>query len=320
MIKIRRKTTLEERREKLCREFDKLNLPPELYWENLGLDNDFMFGKVMKSVKLCRELLRRILPEIKIDKIKFPETQKIFKEVAGTTGIRLDLYTKSHDGTKVYNIEMQTTDTKTLPNRARMYHGLMNLDSFEDYGNMPTQFVIFICTFDLFQQGRHKYTFRNFCFEDKNLELNDGTVTIFLNSKGELDDVSPELKNFLDFVAGVKAEGDSFIDELQEKLNYARHKLVWRDHYMRVKMRDLDKISEGIAIGEERGIAIGEERGIAIGEERGIAIGEERGIIKGEIKKALAVAKNLIAKGMNALDIAQAVGLSVDEINSLKGA
>ena len=271
-----------------------------------------MFGKVMKSVKLCRELLRRVLPDIKIDKIKFPETQKIFKEVAGTTGIRLDLYTKSHDGTKVYNIEMQTTDTKNLPNRARMYHGLMNLDSFEDYGKMPAQFVIFICTFDLFQQGRHKYTFRNFCIEDKNLELNDGTVTIFLNSKGKLDDVSPELKNFLDFVAGVKTEKDSFIDELQIKLNHARHKLVWRDQYMRVMMRDLDKISEGIAIGEERGIAIGEERGII----KGIAIGKE----EGRLERNLEIAKSLITAGMSIANVSLHTGLSVDEINSLTGA
>ena len=280
-----------ERSKKLEADFAKLNLPPELYWENLWLDNDLMFAKVMKSVKLCRELLRRILPDIKIDKIKFPQTQKIFKEVAGTHGIRLDLYTKSDDGTKVYNIEMQTTNTGSLPNRSRVYHGLMSLDSFEDYGNMPTQFVIFICTFDLFKQGRHKYTFKNICLEDKdkNLELNDGTVTIFLNSQGKLDDVSPELKNFLDFVAGVKAKDDKFIDELEEKLNYARHKLAWRDQYMRITMRDKDKIREG----------------------------EIKGRREGKLEKALEIAKKLIAEGMNVLDISQIVGLPLEEINSL---
>ena len=77
---------------------------------------------------------------------------------------------------------------------------------------------------------------------------------------------------------------------------------------MRVMMRDLDKISEGIAIGEERGIAIGEERG------------EERGIIKGEIKKALEIAKKMLVEGVNLSQIIHFTGLSVDEINSLTGA
>ncbi len=85
---------------------------------------------------------------------------------------------------------------------------------------------------------------------------------------------------------------------------------------MRVMMRDLDKISEGIAIGEERGIAIGEERGIAIGEERG----EKRGIIKGEIKKAIEIAKKMLAEGVNLSQIIHFTDLSIDEINSLKGA
>ena len=69
----------------------------------------------------------------------------------------------------------------------------------------------------------------------------------------------------------------------------------------------------GFEQGFKEGFKIGFERGIAIGEERG----EERGIIKGEIKKALEIAKKMLTMGMNALDISQIVGLSVDEINAL---
>lgn len=31
-------------------------------WENLGISNDFLFGKIMRNPELCRELLQRILP------------------------------------------------------------------------------------------------------------------------------------------------------------------------------------------------------------------------------------------------------------------
>ena len=40
----------------------------------------------------------------------------------------------------------------------------------------------------------------NRCSEDTALTLNDGTVKIILNTKGTLDDVSPEMKRLLDYI------------------------------------------------------------------------------------------------------------------------
>ena len=48
-------------------------------WEELGLSNDFLFGKVMQDAELCKELLQIIFPNIKIKHIKYPELQKVFK-------------------------------------------------------------------------------------------------------------------------------------------------------------------------------------------------------------------------------------------------
>lgn len=44
-----------------------------LAWEELSIANDFLFGKVMQDPELCRELLQRILPELDIDHIEYPE-------------------------------------------------------------------------------------------------------------------------------------------------------------------------------------------------------------------------------------------------------
>lgn len=49
----------------------------------------------------------------------------------------------------------------------------------------------------------------NRCSEDTALTLNDGTVKIILNTKGTLDDVSPEMKRLLDYVDG-KGVSDTF--------------------------------------------------------------------------------------------------------------
>ena len=85
----------------------------EQAWENLGISNDFMFGKIMQDEELCQELLQRILPDLKIDHIEYPELQKSIKTVIDAKSIRLDVYVKDGKGT-VYTIEMQATDRKSV--------------------------------------------------------------------------------------------------------------------------------------------------------------------------------------------------------------
>ncbi len=42
-------------------------------WEELSISNDFLFGKVMQNPELCKELLQRILPDLNIERIEYPE-------------------------------------------------------------------------------------------------------------------------------------------------------------------------------------------------------------------------------------------------------
>lgn len=62
----------------------------ETNWENLGISNDFILGKVIQNPKLCVELLRRILPHLKIKHIEYPELQKSIKRDMDTRSVRLD--------------------------------------------------------------------------------------------------------------------------------------------------------------------------------------------------------------------------------------
>ncbi len=62
----------------------------ETNWENLGISNDFILGKVIQNPKLCVELLRRILPHLKIKHIEYPELQKSIKQDMDTRSVRLD--------------------------------------------------------------------------------------------------------------------------------------------------------------------------------------------------------------------------------------
>ena len=88
-------------------------------WEKLSIANDFLFGKIMQNPWICKELLQRILPELEIDHIEYPELQKAIKSDVDARSVRLDVYVKDNKNT-VYDIEMQVSNTKELPKRSRL--------------------------------------------------------------------------------------------------------------------------------------------------------------------------------------------------------
>ena len=139
-------------------------------WESLSISNDFLFGKIMQDADLCRELLQIILPKLDIDRVVYPELQKSIRPDADAKSVRLDVYVKD-DKRTVYNIEMQATNVPGLPRRSRYYQSMIDLqllDSGDElYTKLNRSYIIFICTFDMFHQGRHIYTFENFCRETK---------------------------------------------------------------------------------------------------------------------------------------------------------
>ena len=113
--------------------------------------------------------------------------------------------------------------------------------------HLPDVFVIFICTFDPFHYGRHKYTFYNTCREVNGLRLDDGAVTVFLNAKGKADDVSTELKAFLDFMMG-KSSDDPFIMELEHQLWEAKQDAIFRRDNMLLLTREEEARGEGTPV------------------------------------------------------------------------
>lgn len=220
-------------------------------WEAIGISNDFLFGKIMRNPELCRELLQRILPNLDIERIEYPETQKSIQPDVDARSVRLDVYVKDDKNT-VYDIEMQISDTKELPKRSRYYQSMMDLqliDKGQSYKKLNQSYIIFICPFDLYGKGRHIYTFENVCKEDTSINLKDGTTKVFLNAKGEMDDVSKELKAFLDYAAGKKSE-DVFVKKLEEAVEEAKRNREWRHEYMTLLMRDQENLEKGIEKGK----------------------------------------------------------------------
>ena len=192
-------------------------------------------------------------------KIKIVEAQKILRHALHVRGVRFDILTNT--ARSIFDIEAQNRKLKDLYRRPRSYHIAVGYDTLNkkslkksgSYEDLPNTYVIFIWTFDLFYKGKYIYTFKNFCAEDKGIGLNDGAYTVFLNTEGKLDDISFELKNFLNFMCKNKvADGDSFIKTLDEKIKEAKNNTKWRNKYMILLTREEEKFAEGLHEWENR--------------------------------------------------------------------
>ena len=167
--------------------------------------------------------------------------------------VRLDIYVEDGKET-VYNIEMQTTENRNLPKRTRYYQGMIDLNILEkgdNYKDLKRSFVIFVCTFDLFGEGRHIYTFENRCIQNPELDLGDDTTKIILNTKGTIDDVTPEMKKLLDFIDGKEPE-DDFTRELDKAVQFVRKNEKWRLDYMTLQMNYQEKYEQGYDEGDRK--------------------------------------------------------------------
>ena len=97
-------------------------------WEELTIQDNFLFEKVMRNKRLCKYLIEKIL-NIRIKTISFPEIEKTIDIRIDSHGIRLDVYVEDDMG-KVYDIEMQCEKGKdsALPKRSRYYQGQIDLE------------------------------------------------------------------------------------------------------------------------------------------------------------------------------------------------
>lgn len=241
----------------------------EKTFDELTINDDFMFGIVMREPKYCKPFLETIL-NIKIAHIKYPEDQKTINLSLDGKGVRLDVYVEDAEQT-VYNIEMQNTSPNNISKRTRYYQGMIDLDLLRKgakYSELKKSLVIFVCTFDPFAIGRHVYTFENRCVEDPGLALGDETQKIFLNTKGIFDDARPELKRLLNFIDGRQAE-DDFTQELAEAVESVKANEKWRIAYMTLQEHYDEKYNEGHAEGLKQGLERGLEQGLEQGLERG---------------------------------------------------
>ena len=215
--------------------------------QELNLADSFLFGKVMRDTEICRMVLEKIL-NVPIKKAEFPVTKK-FTDIAPDSGdIRLDACINDEQET-IYSVEMLCCRDEELLRKARYFQ--CNIDfslicTGERCTKLKKSYIIFICTFDPFSDGRHIYTFENRCLEDLSLTLGDETTEIFLSTKGKKDDVDDEIK---DFLAYIENSTDACAQQTSSQLVKAIHKRVTEiklDKDMEPQYMNLSQMQGGI--------------------------------------------------------------------------
>ncbi|WP_418596979.1 PD-(D/E)XK nuclease family transposase [Phascolarctobacterium succinatutens] len=81
-------------------------------FENLTIQNDFIFKKVMSRKRICIHLLEELL-QIKIADINYLEAEKSLEPEYTSRGIRLDIIVADDRNTH-YNLEMQVKKIRIL--------------------------------------------------------------------------------------------------------------------------------------------------------------------------------------------------------------
>ena len=255
-------------------------------WEELTFADNFMFCTVLENnPELCRQLLELLL-HIKIDHLEKPQGERTMQETIDAKSVRFDVYTR--DDKRIFDLEIQTTDTKNLPKRARYYQSIIDMDNLskgENYTKLKDSYVIFLCLTDIFHRGLPVYSFENVCREDNKTKLNDRAFKVFFNA-GECDKLkSEEEKNFFRFLKGEKAES-RLSRSIEEKVEFAKKNALWRRQYMTWQQ----------TIDEEKEIAREE----------------------GAREKAIATAKNLLNDNIAPEQVSKWIGLPIDEVLALK--
>lgn len=222
-------------------------------WEELEIKDDFLFAKVMRDKKICMMLLEKLL-QTEIEDIVYLEEQKTLDIQKDAKSIRLDVYVEG--GNRVFDLEMQTTDKRDLSRRSRYYQGMIDLNTIEkgeSYKKLKESYVIFICTFDPFRQGKAQYTFENLCLEDTELKLNDGTRKVFFNASDYVHAEDEDVREFLRYVNGGKSD-NPFVKEIDDKVTQVKANKEWRMEYMTLLMREEEIREEAREEGREEGI------------------------------------------------------------------
>ncbi|MCI5595921.1 MAG: Rpn family recombination-promoting nuclease/putative transposase [Lachnospiraceae bacterium] len=263
-----------------------MNQKPKRTLQELDLLDRFLFDATMEDPDAYEALLEILLGE-EIQLLTPPETEKEFRVSPLLRSIRVDVYSMDRKK-RVFQTEAQKENTHNLPKRSRYYQSLMDTAMLEpgcvDFNLLKDTYIIMIAPFDLFGQGKYRYTFRMTCEESEELELQDGAKRIFFNTKGKnKDEVSPELIELLEYME--KTTKHQEVQSQNEKIRIIKKRVsqVKLSEEMGVRyMQAWEEKAMEREAGRKEGYESGQKAGYESGQKAGYESGHESGQQEGK--------------------------------------
>ena len=280
---------------------DTQNASSKTTWEKrfdeLTFSDDFVFKLVMDDAETFKTVLGVIMPQIEVEEIMSLETEEPLSFNYFTHGVVFDiqarLKAKTRDRVVEYHIDFEMQVLSTGEDWQRALYYLCSLVSTslkrgEAYGGLPECCVVFICKFDPFGRGLPVYTYELVCKEDASLEASPNIRVMFINAAAWQKCTDSELRAFSCYVMTGAASTPATC------LVAARTAQVKNDNS-----------KEGSFMGIYEAV------------DQIVARRAPEWLAQGVHQKARETARNLIAMGLSLEQIAQAVGLSLDEVEAL---
>ena len=267
-----------------------------------------LFGEVGNE-SITKGFLETIL-ERKIDSIDLSRNPILRREFKDEKLGVLDIIAKL-DENEICNIELQIVDKKNIIERILYYWSRLysrQIKSGEDYKILQKAIVILITDFKLENLEELDYHSRWKIMEDKQGKK------IILTQKLEIDIIE------LPKIIGKEKEQDNLLDWLYFLENPKSERVTEKmkeNENLKEAVKKLDNLSEDERmqrIADLRQKAIMDEKAIY---EKGLEVGIEKGIMEGSRKEKIEIAKKMLELKIDKETIAEATGLTEQEIEKI---
>ena len=242
--------------------------------------NDIFMRNVLKETA-CTEYILQVVMNKKELKVIDQTLQKDYKNLQGRSAI-LDCVAKDAEN-NFFNVEIQGENDGASPKRARYHCGLLDMNLLNPgdlFDNLPETYVIFITKNDVLGYNRPISHIQRRIKETEDI-FQDGQHILYVNSKKQDDTELGRLMHDLHC-----KEADKMYSNI----------LATRVHQLKETEEGVDQMCQEL--------------------EEIYNEGEQSGVQKGELKKARETTLALLEMGMSAEQIAKAVNLSIETIQS----
>ena len=250
--------------------------------------NDIFMRNVLKETA-CTEYILQVVMNKKELKVIDQTLQKDYKNLQGRSAI-LDCVAKDAENNH-FNVEIQGENDGASPKRARYHCGLLDMNLLnpgEPFDSLPETYIIFITKNDVLGYNRPISHIQRRINETEDI-FQDGQHILYVNSKKQDDTKLGRLMHDLHC-----KEADKMYSNI---LATRVHQLKETEEGVNQMCQELEEIYNE-------------------GEQSGFLRGEQSGVQKGELKKARETTLALLEMGMSAEQIAKAVNLSIETIQS----